>query len=204
MGKEKTTVETGGTQTTTPEPTAAELEMQELQLGQFKQTAQPMTDVQLTGLDLIQQLLSGGTDLPGFFGEIGRGISPELTTEIAREAVGDIPPQLQSQGLLDSGVGQSLMARTSGDIRRATGEFNIGNKLNLLNLALSGQAQVQQPMLAQSAMLGQQLAGLRGQTTTGTGTSTTTSMNPFLKSFQTSMGAAPATFLKQGGASFWG
>ena len=52
----------------------------------------------------------------------------------------------------------------------------------MLNLGVGGQAQIQSPLLQQSGQLGSQLAGLRSTT------QTQTSMNPFLKSFQTSLG----------------
>jgi hypothetical protein len=143
-----------------------------------REEVQPMQiEVQKTGLDLVNRLLAGETELPGFFGQIGAGISPEITSEISQKAVSDIMPSFQQSGILDSGVAASVAARTAGDVRRASEEFNIGNKLNLLNLALSGQAQVQQPVLAQSAQLAGQLAGLRSINTSGT-TSTTRSYTP--------------------------
>ena len=72
----------------------------------------------------------------------------------------------QAQGILESGVGASIQGRVAGDVRRQAAEFNIGNQLNLLNLALSGQAQVQAPGLGVGSTLGGRLAGLRSITQT--------------------------------------
>ncbi len=68
--------------------------------------------------------------------------------------------------------------------------FNEGQLLNLLNLGVGGQAQVQSPILAQSGMLAGNLAGLRGTTQQGSTNTQLTMMNPFLKSFQTSLGSS--------------
>lgn len=73
-------------------------------------------------------------------------------------------------GLLDSGVNAAVSGRTSGDIRRQAAEYNIGNLQNLLNLALSGQAQVQQPIVGMSGILNQRLAGLGSTTSNYTST----------------------------------
>lgn len=166
----KTTVDSSGTQTSTATP--EERELMALQVAAQKEIQPQQLGVQKTGLELVNKLLAGETNLPGFFGQIGAGISEDITSEISQKAVSDILPSFQSSGILDSGVAASVAARTAGDIRRASEEFNIGNKLNLLNLALSGQAQVQQPILYQSNQLASQLAGLRTTTTTGTQTTT--------------------------------
>lgn len=184
MGKSK---ETTTTQTETKAtPTPQELEMQQLQLDQFKRTSGPQTDVQLSGLNLINRLLQGETNLPGFFGQVGQGISPEITSGIVQQSLQDLYPQFQQQGILDSGTAASIAGRTAGDIRRGSAEYNLNNKLNLLNMALGGQAQIQQPLLQQSQMLNNQLAGLR--TINQSGTTTQYGMNPFLQSFQQGLG----------------
>jgi len=70
--------------------------------------------------------------------------------------------------------------------------FNAQQLLNLLNLTIGAPAQIQQPVLAQNQMLNNNLQGLRSTNTQGTSTTNTTqsSMNPFLKSFQTSLGSS--------------
>lgn len=188
--KETTNVVTSGTQQATATP--EEQELLKLQVAGQKEIQPQQIAVQKTGLELVNRLLAGETDLPGFFGQIGRGISPQVTTEISQKAIADLLPSFQASGILDSGVAASIAGRTAGDIRRASEEFNIGNKLNLLNLALSGQAQVQQPILAQSSQLASQLAGLRAITTTGQSTSTLTKptdyLSPFIQGFGGAMG----------------
>ena len=179
MGKSKTTTST--TQKATP--TAEETQLNQLRLRQAQATEEGQTQVQQQGLDLISQLLSG-QNLPGFLEGLPGGISDDIASSIASNAVNDIRPGFQASGILDSGVAADISARTAGDVRRSVGEFNIGNLLNLLNLAVGGQAQVQQPILQNQGQLGSSLAGLR----TIQGSSSTTSPNPFLTSFQQSAG----------------
>lgn len=172
--------------TATPE----EKRVNQLEIERIEATQPGQIALQQQGVNLTNKLLLGSTDLPGFFGDIGRGLSEETTTDLSQAALRDLYPQLNAQGILDSGTAASVAARTAGDVRRASYEYNIGNKLNLLNLALSGQAQVQAPLLSQSATLGGRLAGLRSISTSGTTSGNTAQygMNPFLKSFQTSLG----------------
>jgi len=186
--EETTHVTNEATQQATPTP--EESELNRLRLEQYRQTAQPQTDVQLRGLSLIEQLLSGSTDLPGFFGQMGEGISPETIGTTATRLAGEALPGFQDLGLLDSGVmGKEISRSIANELLFPAEQFNIGAKQNLLNLALSGQAQVQQPITAGNQLLGAQLAGLRSVRSTGTGTTTgTTSRNPFLESFYGSLG----------------
>lgn len=192
MGKEKQS--SSGTtvvnQTTTPTPTPEETRLNQLQIQATEQTQPQLIQAQKSGLNLINQLLTGQEQLPGFFTQLGQGISPQITNDIVQQSLRDIMPSFQQSGILDSGVAASIAGRTAGDIRRASEEFNIGNRLNLLNLALSGQAQVQQPILGQAEMLGSRLAGLRSVNQQGTTSMSSTqyAMNPFLKSFQQSLG----------------
>jgi len=202
---EKSTGTTVINQTTTPELTDAERELQELELERQRAVQPGQIETQTTGLNLVNLLLSGEEPLPGFFQELSQGISPEITESIVQESLRDIAPQFQSVGILDSGVAASVSGRIAGDIRRGTEEFNIGNRFNLLNLALSGQAQVQQPLLAQSQILSSRIAGLRPVTTQGTTTARTQSnQNPFLNaafsSFGQGVGAAAGT---AAGAAFF-
>lgn len=134
--------------------------------------------------------------------------SEEMTGEIVQKSLQDLYPQLQAMGVpLEGGVATSVAGRTAGDIRRGVAESNIERELaireanlnvgqtsqyqnintllNLLNLAVGGQAQIQQPVIATGQSLGQRLAGLRSTTTTGTQTQ---SRNPFMESFYSSLG----------------
>lgn len=148
--------------------------------------------MQVAGAKLGGMLLKGEEPLPGFFNELSQGISPDITQSIVDQSLKDLKPSFQAAGILDSGVAAEISARTSADIRRASEEYNIGNRLNLLNLALSGQAQIQSPILSNSQNLGARLTTL-GKTTTNSD-STWKGMNPFVKSFQQSAGSGLGNF----------
>jgi len=117
----------------------------------------------------------------------------DYTQDLVKQSLRDIFPQFQAMGLpIESGVAQSIAGRTAGDIRRGVAEGNVNrelgvreanlnasmttqyqnmnNLLNLLNLAVGGQAQIQSPVIATGNALGQSLAGLRS--TSGTETET--------------------------------
>jgi len=189
MGRSRT--ETRTESTTTPTQTAEEKRLNQLAIERTEATQPGQIQAQTQGLNLINELLTGG-QLPGFLQRLPEGISPELTSEISQEAVKDLLPSFQSSGILDSGVAAEISGQVAGDIRRGAAESNLNNLFNLLNLAVGGQAQIQQPLLAQSAQLGNQLAGLR--TINQTGTSVQTSPNPFLQSFQQSAGSGLGNF----------
>jgi hypothetical protein len=114
---------------------------------------------------------------------------------------------MQSMGLNDSGLADRAIAKDiSNNLLYPASQFNVGAGQNLLNLALSGQAQVQAPVQANVNNLSSSLAGLRSVNTQGTSTtSSSTSNNPFLKSFYGSMGSGlgnifnPQTYIGTGG-----
>lgn len=180
MGSSQTTVQGTTSQTTRPEPTAEEREYNRLILEREKFLDPQLRQTQSSGLTLADMLLRGEDQLPGYLERLGRGISPELTSEIVQKSLADIAPSFQQSGLLDSGVRASVEGRVAGDIRRASEEYNIGNRLNLLNLALSGQAQIQQPILGYSGLLASNLQGLRSVTQTGSFNQYGTQTTPFL------------------------
>jgi len=148
-------------------------------------------------MDLSSRMLQGQT-LPGQFGNTLYGLNENQISDISQKAVRDIMPGFQSSGILDSGVAAEVAGRTAGDVRRQAAEFNVGALQNLLNLALSGQAQIQQPTLATGASVGNRLSQLGTTTSSGS----TIGMNPFLKSFQSNMGEGlsnwfnPQTYIK--------
>ncbi len=189
MGSEKKTTETQQDTSKTFEQTAAGKELTELELQRARANQAGTIQTQQSGLSLANQLLTGG-QLPGQLGGLFGGITPELTREISQEAIADIQPTFQSRGLLDSGVNIAASAGVAGDIRRQVAESNLARKMQLLNLGFGGQAGVVNPALASQQGFGGQQAGLAGVNQTGFGTQTTTSMNPFLKSFQTSLGSS--------------
>jgi len=186
MGSSKTTTNTSSQTKATPTPEETRLNQLEIERTEATQPGQIQT--QLASQNLINMLLAGGDagDLPGFFGKLGRGIDPQTTQTIVDQSLQDIGGQFQGLGILDSGTMQSVGARTAGDIRAGAEQFNIGSMQNLLNLAFGGQAQVQQPLLAQSNQLGNRLAGLRSINQSSQ--STQKEMNPFMQSFQSSLG----------------
>lgn len=190
--KQKSSSTTVVNQTQQATPTPEERELNQLELERVRAVQPGQIQTQLLSTELINKLLAGSTDLPGFFGQLGAGITESQVTDMSQNALRDLYPQFQAQGILDSGTAAAVAGRTAGDIRRAATEYNLNNKFNLLNLAFGGQAQVQQPLLAQSQMLGSQLAGLRTISSNSTAgvSGTVSSMNPFLKSFQTSFGGS--------------
>lgn len=155
------------TQTTTPQRTPEQEELDKIALGQARDFDPIQRELNRRGGNLINQLLLGDSNLPGFLSELPGGISEDVTTDIARKSISDLQPTFQQNGLLDSGVNASVSGRVAGDVRRNSAEFNLGNLLNLLNLAVGGQAQVQAPSLSQTQLLSQRLANVTPVTSTG-------------------------------------
>lgn len=194
MGSEraKSSTEEVNTQTTAPQMTEEEKQMQQLQLQQYKQTVGPQTQAQLSGLNLVNQLLTG--QIPGgFYQKLGQGISPEAIGNQATKYAFQNMPGFQSQGIYDSGIMAKQISRgIANEVLYPAEQFNIGSLQNLMNMALSGQAQVQQPIQQGNSMLYSQLAGLRPVTQQGTSTQTSSTpggTNPFLKVGVTAAGA---------------
>jgi hypothetical protein len=183
MGGDKQTRTEQAVTTVQRTPEEKALARQELQFARATQPARTRTA--LAGLELGEIFATGG-ELPGFLAPLGRGISPEVIREMTGEAIADITPGLQQSGLLDSGVRASIEARTSGDIRRQVAESNLNRLLSLAGVAVGAPVSTQQPIQAGISNLSQLLAGARGTTTTGT--TTVQSANPFLSSFQQSLG----------------
>lgn len=179
MGGDKTTNKSEQKSQATPE----EIALNRLQLEQAQAFDPQQRMMNENAGTLVNRLLTGQS-LPGYLNTLPGGISPDVTQTIVDQSLRDLYPQFQSSGILDSGVAASIAGRTAGDIRASAEQFNIQNLQQLLNLAVGGQAQVQQPMLNTTSQLGGRLAGLR----TTSSTSTVTAMNPFLKSFQESAG----------------
>lgn len=201
MGSDNSTTTTESRATATPE----EQELNRLQLDMFRANAPQLQALQAgnlaLGTDAIAGLQTGASQSP-IINRLLAGISPEVTQGIVTDAIGDVRTGLNQSGLLDSGIRQELEASTSADIRRASEESNLNTLFNLFNLAQGQGAQIQSPVLGQAAQLGSQLAGLRSTS----GTSTQTSMNPFLRSFQSSLGKGlgmgTAGFIGGGSSAF--
>lgn len=189
MGGEKSSNTTVQNSSSTPTPTAEETRLNQLDLQAREANQQGTIDIQRNSLNLGNLLLQG-MQLPGYLGGLPGGISPDVTDKLVEQSLRDIKPSFQQGGILDSGVAASVSGRTAGDIRLNSEQFNLQNLQQLLNLAVGGQAQIQQPIIGQSQILGSRLAGLRTTNQTGSATQTNKSMNPFLKSFQTSLGSS--------------
>jgi hypothetical protein len=207
MGSEKTTTDTSSQQQQTQKstPTAQEQRMLDKYESVFNASVPGQEELAKIIPDTIKGILSGGTGLPKVFSDLFAGITPELTNEMASQAVGDLQPGFGKQGILDSGTAASVAGRTAGDIRRNVAENNLNRVYSLLGLGLGEglQSQASGATSYGNPLLGS-LQGLRTTTGTGsmTGQSTVTSMNPFLKSFQTSAGTQLGGGLGKFGSSY--
>jgi len=179
MSREKTTSQTSQT----VEPTSQEKELNELLLERTRASQSGQIQAQQSGLNLINNLLTGG-DLPGTLAGLPFGIGEGTTSRLVQESLGDVRTGLQKSGLFDSGVRAELETETAADIRTNVEQFNLQNLQQLLNLAVGGQASIQSPLAQQSQQLSSSLAGLRSTS----GSQTVTSPNPFFQQFQRSAG----------------
>lgn len=197
MGSGKQSSSTSSNQTTTYTPTPEETALNKLQLEQAQAFDPTQRLLNQNAGNLINQLLTGSSDLPGWMKDMGSGISQDQMDSTVDYSLRDMNSQLAKSGAgtyLESGASQSIGARTAADLRNANQQFNLGNKFNLLNLATGNAAQIQQPMTATSTALGQRLAGLATVNTQGTSTTSSKSGNPFLSSFGSSLGSGAGSF----------
>lgn len=147
MGKDKGT--TVVNQTSTPAATPEEAQLNQLEIERQKRLFEPTMGLQQTGIDIANRLLSGSTNLPGFYGGIAQGIpslsmtdtgdinaqdymiTPGVSDYLAGKAVRNIMPKFQSAGILDSGVAADIAARTAGDIYATTEQRNLDTALGI-------------------------------------------------------------------------
>lgn len=179
MSRERQTSDTSQTKERTPEQ--ERLDALDLELRESGQSG--LSELQDLGQQLSAGLLQGG-DLPGAFGDNIFGLSEEDITGISQKAVSDIQPEFQKSGILDSGVAAAISGQVAGESRLNSAQFNVGALHNALNIAFGGQAQTQASTLGVGESLGNRLSQFGTTTTSGT----TTSPNPFLQSFQQSLG----------------
>jgi len=185
MGNEKTTQKQESSASTQYTPTAEETAMNKLDLQRREGQQSGLIASDQAGLSLNEAFLRGN-ELPGYFKGLPYGISPDVTNGLVNQSLKDVNAQLAYSGagtMMESGASQAIGARTAGDIRQSAEQFNLGQLLNLLNLATGSSAQIQQPINTAANTFSGRLAGLRSSNSTGNSTQTTTSMNPFLKSF---------------------
>ena len=176
MGGEKTTTQSSQTAQATPEERA--LMQQQLNMNSFMQPFAQQSYADLS--KNVQAVLEGQTPMAQGIG----GINDAQTQNMVNQSLKDIYPQFQSAGILDSGTAAQIAARTSSDIRNQNAQFNVSAAQNLFNLASGGQSNLQGQFQSNTNNLTSQLAGLRTINSSGS----TIGMNPFLKSFQQSLG----------------
>lgn len=171
--KQRSSGTTVNNTSTTAAPTAEEIEMNKIRLEQYKEYAPSQTQMYNNAFGLGNQLLTsfGDKNSSGWQSLIG-GVNQNQMNAQANQAVNVSNAALNQAGIVDSGAGQVARARAAADSYNSNAQFNVGAMQNALNLALSGQAQVQSPASSNTNSLASSLAGLRSTNTTGT-TSTT-------------------------------
>lgn len=202
MGKDKKTTTQDTRQTTTIQPT--EQEQRQLDRLEEQQIAGQEGIVGLSSLipETLTGILSGGEGLPDAFTKLFAGISPEAISAESNRLVQEGLVGGQLGGIADSGVLQKSITQDVAErLLLPAEQSNLARVFDLLGLGLSGGQGQQQLATQGSAAFGNQLAGLRGQTVAGTGSTTTLGMNPFLRSFQTSFGSTLGKQLPGAGAS---
>jgi hypothetical protein len=177
-------------QTTTPTPTAEETALNKGQLDIFNASKQDQMDMNSLAAQNVKTLLSGG-QLPGNLASLSQGIGQNQMNAQAMQSGRLTNAMLNQGGVGDAGVGKVMLARSMSDSQNSNSQFNIQTLQQLLNQALGGQASVTGTYQNNTNTLASSLSGLRSINTSGTTNSnqTVTSMNPFLKSFQTSLGS---------------
>jgi hypothetical protein len=177
-------------QTTTPTPTAEESAFNKLKLEQQQAINPAQTQMMNNAFGLGNQLLTSfGDKNSEMWKSLIGGVTNEQQQSMISEQDRLLKPQFQQQGIYDSGMAATGRLRAATDLSNQNAQFNVGALQNALNLALSGQAQVQQPALGAAGQLGSQLAGLRSVNQSGTTSSMSTqTSNPFLNSFYSSLG----------------
>jgi hypothetical protein len=179
MGSEKQSTQSS-TQVT---PTAEETAYNKLLLERQQAGQAGMIQAQDSSLGLINQLLTG-QQLPGYLNTLPGGINQDQTNQMIGETDRYLRPQFQKEGIFDSGSATTARTRAGVDVANQNAQFNVQNLMQLLNLASGQAAQNQTTTASYGSNLSSALAGLRSTSST----STQTSPNPFLQSFQSSLG----------------
>lgn len=176
MSGEKTTTQSSTTAQATPEEKA--LMQQQLDMNNFMK---PYAQTNYADLSKnIQAILEGNQPMSKGIG----GVDATQTQDMVNSSLRDVMPQFQSAGILDSGAALQGGIRAATDVRNQNAQFNVSAAQNLFNLAAGGQSNLQGQYQNNTNNLTSQLAGLRTTNTSGS----TIGMNPFLKSFSTSLG----------------
>ncbi len=173
---EKTTTVNSQTATATPQETA--LNQQQIDMNNFMK---PFVEQNFSDLSSnIDAILKGNTPAAQGIG----GVTPDQNQSMVNQSVRSVLPQFQSAGILDSGIAAQGAIRAAQDTSNQNAQFNVSAAQNLFNLAAGGQSNLQAQQQANTNSLSQSLQGLRTINQSGS----TIGMNPFIKSFQTSLG----------------
>lgn len=176
---EKQTSTTFTNQTTTPTPTAEETALNKLRLEQNQAYAPQQTEMYKNAFNLGNQLLTSfGDKNSSMWKSLVGGVDQNQMNAQATQSGRLANASLNQAGIVDSGVGKVMTARAMSDSQNSNAQFNIGAMQNALNLALSGQAQVQAPAQGNTNSLASSLAGLRSTQTSGSSNSTSTLWKP--------------------------
>lgn len=177
MSGEKTSTQSTQQAQATPEERA--LMQQQIDMNNFMNPYAKQNYADLSGN--IQAVLEGRQPMAQGIG----GISDAQNQSMVNASVRSVLPQFQSAGILDSGIAAQGAIRAAQDTSNQNAQFNVSAAQNLFNLASGGQSNLQGQYQSNTNNLTSQLAGLRTINQSGS----TIGMNPFLKSFQTSMGS---------------
>lgn len=202
MGSSKTINNSQTSQTSTPTPPAYVDEYNRQATASAQALLPQQQQLQSTGMQAAQNVYSAfanNTPLTGYLAQL-QGVTPEQQDQMVKSSMRYLSPQFQQGGYLNSGAAASIESRTAADLMNQNAQFNVGALQNLLNLVNTGQAQVQQPINAASAVTSSRLAGLNSVNTQGNGTNTALGQNPFVNSFQTGLGSSFGGGL---GNAFW-
>lgn len=188
-GQKSTTV-TNTNATSTPTSPAYVDQYNQAEVDKANRQRPALEALQNTGMQSAQNVynaFANNTPLTGYLGQL-QGITPDQTNNMISESLRYADPSAQGMGVLNSGAYGAIRSRNALNIMNQNAQFNVGALQNLLNLANTGQAQVQQPINVASAITSSRLAGLNSVNQTGVNNVTNKSMNPFLNSFETSLG----------------
>lgn len=162
MGKGGGTTQ-AGTTVQERQPTAEETRLNQLDVELREKTQGGLIGMNTEALSLGTQLLKGG-ELPGWMSGITGGINDAVINSMIGQQGRDIQAGMASNNMLDSGTNAAVSARGGREVRTGVAQWNLQNQLNALSLALTGNVQLQEPIMQSSSGMGQRLTTL-GQTT---------------------------------------
>ena len=164
MGSTKISSDT----TSTTTPSASESALNDAQLKQFQAYEPGQTEMFKNAFAMGNQLLTSFGDKNGSqWQSLIGGITPQQSQSMINTQDRSLTSQLQQNGIYDSGTAASGRLRAGADLANQNAQFNVGTLQNALNLALSGQAQVQSSATNQSGQLNSALTALNSKSTSG-------------------------------------